>query len=79
MRKSTCLRTVTGKSIAALIVAAVTLAESISAGAAMMGNVSEKRVLEEAASGANWFLKGGDFNGQHYSPLAQIRCQCCRP
>ncbi|MCZ6458319.1 MAG: PQQ-dependent dehydrogenase, methanol/ethanol family, partial [Gammaproteobacteria bacterium] len=25
-----------------------------------------------SAGGVNWFLKGGDFNGQHYSPLAQV-------
>ena len=25
-----------------------------------------------SAGGANWFLKGGDFKGQHYSPLAQV-------
>jgi quinohemoprotein ethanol dehydrogenase len=36
------------------------------------GNVTEKRVLEEAASGENWFLKGGNFHGEHYSPLTQV-------
>lgn len=36
------------------------------------GNVNDARVIEEAASGTNWFLKGGDFSGQHYSPLSQI-------
>ncbi len=36
------------------------------------GNVTEARVLNEAAAGDNWFLKGGDFSGQHYSPLAEI-------
>ncbi|TDJ27874.1 MAG: PQQ-dependent dehydrogenase, methanol/ethanol family [Gammaproteobacteria bacterium] len=25
-----------------------------------------------ASAGTNWFLKGGDFKGQHYSPLAQV-------
>lgn len=25
-----------------------------------------------SAGGVNWFLKGGDFKGQHYSPLAQV-------
>jgi len=35
-------------------------------------DVTNKRVLDESASGENWFLKGGRFDGQHYSPLAQI-------
>ncbi len=25
-----------------------------------------------STGGTNWILKGGDFNGQHYSPLAQV-------
>lgn len=36
------------------------------------GNVTEERVLAEAASGNNWFLKGGNFRGQHFSPLRAI-------
>lgn len=36
------------------------------------GNVNEKRVLEESASGDNWFLKGGNFRGEHFSPLSDI-------
>jgi glucose dehydrogenase len=40
--------------------------------AAAQGNVTNQRVLAESASGENWFLKGGDFNGTHYSPLSQI-------
>ncbi len=36
------------------------------------GNVTEKRVLAESASGENWFLKGGNFRGEHYSPLEQV-------
>lgn len=46
------------------------------AGAALAaGNVTEKRVLEESGKGINWFLKGGNFNGQHYSPLSEINTQ----
>jgi quinohemoprotein ethanol dehydrogenase len=37
-----------------------------------VANVSNQRVLAESASGENWFLKGGNFKGEHYSPLAQI-------
>ena len=33
------------------------------------GNVTDERVLAESASGQNWFLKGGNFRGEHYSPL----------
>jgi quinohemoprotein ethanol dehydrogenase len=44
----------------------------VSASAAAQGNVTEKRVLEESASGENWFLKGGNFRGEHFSPLSQV-------
>jgi quinohemoprotein ethanol dehydrogenase len=36
------------------------------------GDISNKRVLAESASGENWFLKGGNFRGEHYSPLTQV-------
>ncbi len=36
------------------------------------GDVDEKRVVAESADGQNWFLKGGSFRGEHYSPLRQI-------
>ena len=36
------------------------------------GNVTEARVLEESATGENWFLKGGNFRGEHFSPLSQV-------
>lgn len=36
------------------------------------GKVTDERVLAEAATGENWFLKGGSFRGEHYSPLSQI-------
>lgn len=36
------------------------------------GDVTEKRVLAEARDGSNWFLKGGNFRGEHYSPLRSI-------
>ena len=36
------------------------------------GNVTNDRVLAESPRGENWFLKGGSFRGDHYSPLAQI-------
>jgi quinohemoprotein ethanol dehydrogenase len=36
------------------------------------GNVTNERVLAESGSGENWFLKGGNFNGSHYSPLSRI-------
>jgi quinohemoprotein ethanol dehydrogenase len=36
------------------------------------GDVTEERVLAEAADGANRFVKGGNFNGEHFSPLREI-------
>lgn len=36
------------------------------------GNVTEERVIEESDNGLNWFLKGGDFSGSHFSPLAAV-------
>ena len=29
-------------------------------------------MLEESASGNNWFVKGGNFRGEHFSPLDDI-------
>ncbi|MCZ6643690.1 MAG: PQQ-dependent dehydrogenase, methanol/ethanol family, partial [Gammaproteobacteria bacterium] len=53
---------------ACLLVASLSAATVVFAA----GNVTDERVLTEAATGANWFLKGGNFRGEHYSPLAQI-------
>lgn len=36
------------------------------------GDVTQQRVLEESARGDNWFLKGANFRGEHFSPLSQI-------
>ena len=36
------------------------------------GDVTNERVLAEADTGENWFLKGGSFRGDHYSPLEEI-------
>ena len=36
------------------------------------GNVTEERVQQESAAGDHWFLKGGNFEGWHYSPLDEI-------
>ena len=36
------------------------------------GDVSNRRVLAEAEDGNNWFLKGGNFRGEHFSPLRDI-------
>ncbi len=47
----------------------------LSAGVFAAGNVTDKRVLAEAESGENWFLKGGNFRGEHYSPLREINDQ----
>jgi quinohemoprotein ethanol dehydrogenase len=39
------------------------------------GKVTNERVLAESASGENWFLKGGDFRGTHYSGLSQVNVE----
>ncbi|MGI9236197.1 MAG: PQQ-dependent dehydrogenase, methanol/ethanol family [Woeseiaceae bacterium] len=52
-----------------LLLLAVCLAASASFAA---GDVTEERVLAEAAGGANWFVKGGNFRGEHFSPLDEI-------
>jgi len=36
------------------------------------GDVTDERVLAEAGRGENWFVKGGSFRGDHYSPLSQV-------
>jgi quinohemoprotein ethanol dehydrogenase len=57
----------------ALKASLATLAITFVAGVALAaGNVTEERIRKEATSGANWFLKGGGFDGAHYSPLTQI-------
>ncbi len=52
-----------------LLLAAVLVGPTTALGA---GDVTDKRVLEEAGTGHNWFLKGGNFRGEHYSPLTQV-------
>ncbi len=36
------------------------------------GNVTQARILAESSKGENWFLNGGNFRGEHFSPLTQI-------
>jgi len=36
------------------------------------GNVTQSRVIAESAKGENWFLNGGNFRGEHFSPLDEI-------
>jgi quinohemoprotein ethanol dehydrogenase len=39
------------------------------------GNVTQARVLAEAGRGENWLVNGGNFESQHFSPLASITDQ----
>ena len=39
---------------------------------ASAGNITQARVIAESGKGENWFLNGGNFRGEHYSPLSQI-------
>ena len=41
----------------------------IVASAQVAGNVTDARVL--SGDGENWFLKGGSFRGDHYTPLEE--------
>jgi len=45
---------------------------TIASNATFAGDVDEQRVLAEAPTGTNWFLKGGNFRGEHFSPLEDI-------
>ena len=37
-----------------------------------VANVNAKRMLDPAATAANWMSVGGTYSEQHYSPLTQI-------
>lgn len=37
------------------------------------GDVTDERVRREARGGGNWLVKGGNFQGHHFSPLKQIK------
>lgn len=39
---------------------------------AKAGDVTDARVIAEAARGRNWLVLGGNFGSRHYSPLRQI-------
>ncbi len=54
---------------------ALCLALSGALGARAAGDVTERRVLEEAPAGAHWFLKGGSFRGEHFSPLDEVNVE----
>lgn len=62
MRPSTCLT---------FGILLAPLASTAAAGD-VAGRVTEARVLAESGSGENWFLRGGDFDGAHFSPLVEI-------
>jgi quinohemoprotein ethanol dehydrogenase len=48
------------------------LSSMLSTAALAQGEVTDERVLAESSAGENWFLKGGNFRGEHYSPLDQV-------
>ena len=60
-----------------IIAAAVLIAWAVAAGAFAAaqlkpGDVTEARVIAEAAKGADWLVGGRTFDEQHFSPLTQI-------
>jgi len=52
--------------------ALVLWAAAQAAAAAGAANVNTERLLDPAATGANWMTYGGTYAEQHYSPLTQI-------
>src|SRR5271165_6243356 len=58
--------------MAAVGAALVLLAGSRAAAAAGAANVNAQRMLDPAATAANWMSVGGTYAEQHYSPLTQI-------
>lgn len=52
----------------AMICGALVCASALDA----VGALDNERVLKETASGEQWFLKGGNFRGEHFSPQRQI-------
>jgi len=54
-----------------ILIVVVSMSTFVSTATAQ-GQVTNKRVLEESATGENWFLKGGNFHGDHFSPLTQV-------
>lgn len=41
----------------------------------MSAPVDDQRVLAETPKGEQWFLNGGNFRGEHFSPLEQVTAQ----
>jgi quinohemoprotein ethanol dehydrogenase len=66
----------TWKLISGLTTVAATLAliagAPVAAAADTAANVNAKRMLDPAATAANWMSVGGTYSEQHYSPLTQI-------
>jgi len=69
MKSHALVRVVTAGILSAAFAGSACAAE---AGKAAVGNVTEARVLAEAAAGDNWLVNGRDFTGQRFSPLNQI-------
>jgi quinohemoprotein ethanol dehydrogenase len=59
-------------SLALGALSAIVASLSHEATAAPAGDVSQSRVIAEAAKGESWLVNGGSFNATHYSPLTQI-------
>ena len=63
--------------VAVLLAAAVATGRSakhqpVPRAIARAADVTDARVIAQAATGHNWLVLGGDFGSQHYSPLRQI-------
>jgi quinohemoprotein ethanol dehydrogenase len=71
--------TVAVVSVASLFAAAAIMSRfdvrAASAAASKPANVTQARVLAEAANGNNWLVYGGNFESTHFSPLKSINDQ----
>jgi quinohemoprotein ethanol dehydrogenase len=61
----------TSRILVQILIVAINLS-ALGSPAGAQGKVTNERVLEESATGENWLLKGGNFHGEHYSPLSQV-------
>ncbi|HTY92837.1 MAG TPA: PQQ-dependent dehydrogenase, methanol/ethanol family [Steroidobacteraceae bacterium] len=61
-----------GSLLATLVAAMSLLAGSRAATAAGPADVNARRMLDPAATAANWMSYGGTYSEQHFSPLTQI-------
>lgn len=63
---------IAGNIAAVSLLTALVGSTAVSADADRAGNVTQARVLAEAAAGENWLVNGRDFTAKRFSPLNEI-------